>query len=484
VRVVPAIAALLIGALVSQLEITVVGTAMPDITAELHDHERYPWVFAAYLAAYSATVPAAGMIADTFGRRRAYLLSLGLLGVGAIICAASTSMAMLIVGRLFQGAGAGSIAISAQTIMGDLFSIEQRARVQGYMSAVLAAGTAIGPALGGFFVTHASWRWAFLVALPVVVVAAGLFLYGYAESPRSPGARPMNWRGALLLTLTLGALLSAFAGHQLDPRLLALAAALAVPFLLFERRASRPILPPDLFRSRTFLLPTVTVALLTAVQFTILAFMPLYLQGALGMAPTAAGYLQGAPVAVLASLAAFTTGRIITRLGYHVAIRLGACMLLAAPVCAAAAAYLELHGGGGTLGPALLVIAGQSALGASLGLAVTGAMISIQNQVAHERRGTATASLQVMRGIAAAVAPVVVGAAYLASIRDQGLPIPPEQFLNQKALATLDPAAVAVARDGLGVALRALLGPLIACGALTVLAAWLVPRTRPAPGGA
>ena len=473
VRTTATVIALLIGALIVQVEITVVGTAMPDISAELRDVTLYPWVFAGYLVTYTATVPAFGMLADTIGRRTCYSISLVLLAAGSAMCGLAGSMELLIAGRLLQGVGAGALFVTAQTILGDLFSVEKRARVQSAFGLVGAIGAAAGPALGGWFATHASWRWAFLVNLPVAAACAALFLFGFRETTRR-AAQPPNWRGSLLLTATLCALFAGVGKEGVNPSLLALAAALAVPFFFFERRSPRPILPPDLFRNPAFSLAAVTVMFVGGVQVAYLAFVPLYLQGVAGLSPMASGYIIAVPVTLVVTLSTFFVGSLIQRHGYRPALRAGAAFVLMATLSTSAAAWHAAdHPGALAL---VLVLLGQAFLGASMGVAVTAAIICVQNQVGPERRGTATASLHLLRGVGATLTPAILGALYLASLRGQHLGIEPERFLNQKILSELDPDALASARAGLGTALRSLLPPLIGVGALAVVASLFFPR--------
>jgi len=475
-RPVPTVAGLLIGAMLVQIEITIVGTAMPDISAELRDVTLYPWVFAGYLVAYTATVPAAGMVADTIGRRAAYLLSLLLLGAGSLVCALAGSMEMLIAGRLIQGCGGGAIFVTTQTILGDLFSIEKRARVQSAVALIAAVGAATGPAIGGWFVTHASWRWAFLVSIPIAAAAAVAFLVGFVDTARrSP--RPANWRGTALLTLTLCALFLGIGKDRLNPALLALAAALAVPFFYLERRSPRPILPPDLFASPAFRLGALTVFFVSGIMVAYMAFLPLYLQGVVGLSPSAAGYLQAVPLTVSLTICTFFVGKLIKAHGYRPALRAGACFALAATAATALAAWYHAAHPDSALPLALAVLA-QAALGASQGTAITAVFICVQDQVGAERRGTAMAGLQLVRGLGNTLTPAVLGVLYLAALSSQHLAVEPEQFLNQKVQGRIAPDALAAARAGLGVALRALLPVLVGLGALAVVTSLFFPRAR------
>src|SRR5665647_3896254 len=148
--------ALIIGTLITQVELNVVGTAMPDISAELHNFSLYPWVFAGFLVANTATAPAFGMLNDTAGRKLTYLASMALIVGGSVLCGVAGSMEVLIAGRLLQGCGSGGLFITAQTLLGDLFTTEKRARMQSAVWLASAVGAAAGPAVGGWIVMHLS----------------------------------------------------------------------------------------------------------------------------------------------------------------------------------------------------------------------------------------------------------------------------------------------------------------------------------------
>jgi MFS family permease len=472
-RVVPTVVSLLIGTLIVQIEINVVGTAMPAISAELNNFSLYPWVFAGYLVAYTATVPFAGMLNDVFGRKAAYLTALALAAGGSLMCGLADSMETLIAGRLIQGAGGGALFVTAQTILGDMFTMEKRARLQSVVGLVAAVGASFGPALGGWFVLYSSWRWAFLVTLPVVAVTTGLFLYGFTDTMKR-GNQAANWRGSILLTAVLAALLVGIGRREFNPPLLVLAVVLAVPFFWLERRAARPVLPPDLFANSAFRLAALTLFFVGSLQVSYMAFLPLYLQGVVGLSPSTSGYLQSVPITIAVTASAFFVGTLIKRHGYRLVLRIGASCGLLATVASVSAAWYSTADGALALG---LLVLGQVFLGVCLGLATTAAIICVQNQVVQARRGTATASLHFIRGMGNAFAPAILGVVLLAALpRDLGLA--PEQFLNQRTLAAagLDAAKLAAARAGLGIAFRTVLPILIGVGAMAVVMSLLFPK--------
>src|ERR671927_665502 len=155
--------ATLIGTFLAALDSTVVGTAMPTIVGDLGGLTLYPWVFASYLLAATVTGPVFGKLSDTYGRKPIYLSGIFLFLLGSVLAGTSQSMAALISFRALQGLGAGAVQPTAVTIVGDIFELESRARVQGLFGTVWGVSAGIGPAVGGLVTDYISWRWVFYI---------------------------------------------------------------------------------------------------------------------------------------------------------------------------------------------------------------------------------------------------------------------------------------------------------------------------------
>src|SRR5215217_8412821 len=163
----------LLGTALAALDGTIVGTAMPTIIGKLGGVELYSWVFSAYLLTSTTTVPIYGKLADLYGRKPVFLVGVAIFLAGSVLCGLSQSMVQLIVFRAVQGIGAGAVLPVTMTLIGDLFSIEQRARLQGFFSGVWGVSSVVGPALGGLITDHVGWRWVFYINLPFGLVSAG-----------------------------------------------------------------------------------------------------------------------------------------------------------------------------------------------------------------------------------------------------------------------------------------------------------------------
>src|SRR3954464_13526664 len=174
-------AGVLLGEFLGALEATIVGTAMPTVISSLGGLNHYSWVFSAYLITATVTVPLWGKLSDLYGRRLFYQLGIGIFLIGSILSGLSTSMTQLIVFRAIQGLGAGALVPLGMTIIGDIFTLEERARMQAFFSGVWGLASVIGPVVGGFITDQLSWRWVFFINLPVGIVAATIIGFALKE---------------------------------------------------------------------------------------------------------------------------------------------------------------------------------------------------------------------------------------------------------------------------------------------------------------
>ena len=289
------IALLLVTALAS-FESTVVSTAMPTIIGELRGLPLYSWVFSIYLLASTITMPIYGRLADVYGRRRVLMTATVVFLVGAVACALARSMPQLIVARGLQGLGAGGLVPIALTVSGDLYSLEERARVQAFFSGVWGFASLVGPLLGAFLTVTFGWRSIFTINVPLGLIALVLVATKMIES-RKPGSDPLDVAGALTLALGIGALLFAVlqrAGRRgpRDRGAPLLGCPRGRPARRFRAPAARrehPLIPPELFRHADTAAPYVGGVLLGTTIYGVDTFVPLFVQGARGGTAGAAG---------------------------------------------------------------------------------------------------------------------------------------------------------------------------------------------------
>ena len=398
---------LLLAMAVVALEQTVVSTAMPSIIAQLHGLDIYPWVFSAYLLASTVTTPVYGKLADLWGRKPILLFGLALFTVGSILSGRAESMPELIAMRVVQGMGAGAVGPMVLTLLGDLFSLEQRAKVQGWFSAVWGVSSVAGPLLGGYLTDQLSWRWVFYVTVPFSVVASWVLIQFVHETVKRDRPQTIDWPGAALLASGSTLLLLTILGGSSSSTLrvsafLTLAVALLAVFVLVERRVKDPILPPDLFVQRSIAAAIAGSFLIGALMFAIETYVPLYVQGVLGGKATEAG-------AVITSL--FLAWAISVAVAAKVVIRFGfrTTALVGMTLIALGMAGLAV----GAMFPSWSVRIFQVSLavtGVGFGPASLSCILNVQNEVDWNRRGVATGAIQFFRTLGGAVGVGALGA--------------------------------------------------------------------------
>ena len=288
---------ILIGMFLAALEATVVGTAMPTVIASLGGLELYSWVFSAYLLASTVSVPAWGKMSDVRGRRPMYLLAISIFLLGSILSGQAQTMTQLIVFRTIQGLGAGGLLPLAMTIVAELYTPVERARVQGYFSGVWGVASIVGPLLGGIITEQVGWRWVFYINIPFGLAAAFIIGTQLVEDRSHLRRRKVDVFGILSFTVsvTLLMLVLVRSENSFDPFALAnllLLAGSVVAMMLFvraERRAEEPLIPADLFRNRVFSGAAINGFLSGMALFGLISFIPLFVQGVIGTGPTEAG---------------------------------------------------------------------------------------------------------------------------------------------------------------------------------------------------
>jgi EmrB/QacA subfamily drug resistance transporter len=471
------VVALLLGLSLAAMEMTVVSTAMPTVVAELGGLSLYAWAFAAYLLATTVTVPIWGKLADLRGRKPVLLAGIALFLAGSAGCGAAGSMGTLIAWRAVQGLGAGAMQPVTFTIVGDLFDVYERGRMQGIFGAVWGLAGLVGPLVGGAIVHSLGWRWIFWVNLPFGLASAAVLAIAYHERPERHEHRLDVGGAALLAVVVVAALLAA---RSLDASLVAVpvAAVAAALFLLVERRAREPLVPLDLFRTRVMAVASLCGALMGAAMIGTVTYVPLWVQSVLGLPPTSAGAAI-APMAIGWPVASAISGRLVPRLGFK-------RLLVGGFATSAAAALLAAL----LLRPGLPLVAVQAIMalyGFGLGTANPPLLIAIQTSVDWNRRGVATASTLFFRTIGGALAVGILGGVLAHALARGGArPELVEKLLGPER-AGLDPALVAsvagTLQGAMGVVFWA--GAAIAAAALAaVLAFPHVPIPAPAAGRA
>jgi EmrB/QacA subfamily drug resistance transporter len=396
---------LLLGIFLAALEATVVSTAMPTVVASLGGLNHYSWVFSAYLLTSTSSVPLWGRLSDLYGRRRPYLAAIAIFLAGSVLAGISQSMLQLILFRALQGLGAGGLIPLALTIIGEIYTLSERTRMQAVFSSVWGVSSVVGPLVGGVITDNISWRWVFYLNVPIGLVAAVIVDRTLPEQAHGSRAS-VDWPGGVLLFLATTLVLVALTEASIVWALVA-AVALAA-FAHVERQAAHPILPFGLFRNRTVAVATAIGFLAGMTLFGALAFIPLLIQLNTGGSATSAGQIL-TPIYLMWVLASIVAARTILRVGVRVVTMAGTTAVFAAFT---ALPWLAVGSSRGA------VFADMGLMGTGLGLAMLSLLLAVQHSVSRKDLGVATSLNMFARSIGGAVGVAIMGAIVAAGVGD------------------------------------------------------------------
>ena len=438
-RIAAVIVAVMLGMLLSAVDQTVVGTAMPRIIADLNGLSHYAWVATAYLLASTASMPIWGKLSDGFGRKRFFILGMLIFMGGSALCGQANGMTELIAFRALQGLGAGAMMPISQAIIGDIFPPAQRARWSGVLMSVFAVATIIGPLLGGWITDNYSWRWVFYVNLPVGVAAltaAAVALPGHVSLHK----HRIDYSGATLLVAAAVPLLLAFswAGSEYAwsswqiVSLFAFSAAMWLAFYLRELRAAEPVINPRLFQNSIFRVSALASMLQSAAMFGAIMFLPLFVQGVQGKSATNSGIIL-MPMMLGAMVTSIGAGQVLAKTGRY------KWLVVAGFACVVAGAFLLSRMGIATSNVTLA--SDMVVMGLGLGIAMSSFTVIVQNQYPTHRLGEVSAGLQFFRSIGGTVGMAIFGTMLNNQFRTamlQNLPAPLQKLTHGKGAALLD----------------------------------------------
>ncbi len=403
----PVLISLMLATSLVALDSTIIATAVPSVVKSLGGFAEFPWLFSIYLLAQAVSVPIYAKVADMFGRKPVILLGIGLFLAGSILCGVAWSMPALIAFRALQGLGAGAVQPMSITIVGDIYSLEERARVQGYLASVWGVSAVIGPTLGGVFSEWVSWRWIFFVNIPMCFLAGSMLLRKFTEKvTRTP--HRIDYLGATLLTvgcslLILGLLEGGNAWAWNSPVsvvIFLVGAGSLVGFVFVERRAAEPVLPLWVFRRRVLVGGSAVSLTVGAVVLGLTSYVPTYVQVVLGAGPLVAGFAL-ATLTIGWPVAAALSGRLYLRVGFRSTALLGGVIALFGT---AATLTFGRTSSIWWVGVVCFVI------GLGLGLVASPTLIAAQSSVGWSERGVVTGTNMFSRSIGSAVGVALFGA--------------------------------------------------------------------------
>jgi EmrB/QacA subfamily drug resistance transporter len=393
------LATVMLAMFMAAIEATIVATAMPAIVSELGDFSLYSWVFSSYLLMNAVTVLIYGKLSDLFGRKPVLTVGIIIFLIGSLLCGLATTMEWLIIARFVQGFGAGAVMPIASTIVGDIYTKEERAKIQGFLSSVWGISAIMGPALGGLLVEYVSWRFVFWLNIPLgILTIIGLYLFLHENiEKRKP---QIDYVGAVLLTMSITTFMfilveGGIRFEWLSMPILLLGAftiLCLIAFVLYERKLEEPMMPFELWSERSILIANLTSLTTGIILIGLSTFLPTFVQGVAGLTLTTMSI--GWPIAAMIS------GRTILTIGFRTTSILGGISLLCGSVI-----FILLSG---TNSP-LFAATGSFLIGVGMGLTTTAFIVSIQSTVEWRKRGVATATNMFMRNVGSTIGAALLG---------------------------------------------------------------------------
>ena len=403
----PVLIALMMTLSLAALDSTVVTTAVPSVVRDLGSFSLFPWLFSIYLLTQAVTVPIYGRMADVFGRKPILYTGIAIFLFGSVCAGFSWNMVSLIVFRGVQGLGAGAILPGVQTVVGDQYSVPERARVTAYTASVWGISSVLGPLMGGAFSEYVTWRWIFFVNIPIAIFAVVL-LQRHLHEQIEKKPHETDYLGTVVLTLALAGIIFALleGGTQwawsspTELGLLAMGALLLGAWVMVERRAAEPMMPLFVVTRRSLAACNIASLAVGACLLGFSTYIPTWAQGVRGVSPIVSG-LTVASITLGWPVSAAKAGALYLRIGFRATAAIGALVALTGmALCCTLNARSAI----------LVAAAWGLVTGAGLGLLSTPVLVAAQSLVGWERRGVVTASNLFARTIGSALGIAVFGA--------------------------------------------------------------------------
>ncbi len=410
------LAALMFTIMLAAMDSTIISTAIPQIVGDLGGFSLFSWVFSIYLLAQTVTIPIYGKLADIYGRKPILIFGTVVFLIGSATSAAAWNMISLILFRGLQGLGAGSILATVNTIAGDIYTVKERAKIQGWLSSVWGMAAILGPTLGGAFAQYATWRWIFLINLPIGFISILLIVLFFKEKLEK---RPhhIDYRGAVMMLIAGTTLIfTLMQGGQSWPwislqsaGMFLLTAALIYLTIYLEKRSPEPIMPVWIWKNRILVGANLAVIGMGAMMLGPNMYLPIYSQSVLGLGAIAAGFVL-ASMSVGWPVASTLSGRLYLKIGFRDTAIIGTLIIILFSVIFILYPFKA---------PVWIFVANQVMLGAGFGLLSTPTLVGIQSIVKWGQRGVVTGSNMFSRYLGQSIGAAVLGGIFNTSMRSR-----------------------------------------------------------------
>ncbi|WP_347550597.1 MDR family MFS transporter [Pseudalkalibacillus hwajinpoensis] len=474
--------AIIIGMFMAAIEGTIVSTAMPGIVGDLGGFSQFSWVFSAYLLMSAITVLIFGKLSDLFGRKPIYTIGIIVFLVGSFLCGFAGSMEALIVFRLIQGIGAGAVQPIALTIVGDMYSMEERAKIQGYLASVWGISAIAGPALGGIFVQYIDWAWVFWMNIPLGILSLiGMLLFLHETIDKERKSIDYSGAGLLLVSVTSlmvvlieGGVHWEWSSTQIIVLLFVAALGIGL-FIKVEKRAIEPLMPLGIWRNPVIALSNSVTFTTGMILIGVSSFLPTFVQGVMERSPIVAGFTL-TTMSIGWPIASTIAGNLVIKIGFRTTSLLGGLSLIAG-----ATVYLFMTP---ALGP-VFAGAGSFFIGVGMGLTSTTFIVAIQSSVSWEQRGIATASNMFMRTLGSAVGAALLGGILNSRLQNylsgkegsENVTINSANLLlSESKRMNLEPSSLELLQTGLTISLKWVYGGVSVLALLSLVLVLFLPK--------
>jgi EmrB/QacA subfamily drug resistance transporter len=445
--------AVMLGLFLGALDQTIVGPALPTVVTQLAGNDIYVWAVTIYLLTSTISVPFWGKLSDLYGRKPMFIIGIVIFLVGSALSGLSQNMTQLIAFRGLQGIGAGSLFPIALAVIGDLFSPAERGRYQGLFGAVFGIAFIVGPLVGGFLTENISWHWIFYVNIPIGLVSL-FFIFRLLPTVKNPRAtRNFDILGGVIFTIATAFLLVGLTqkgqanaatrtlNDWTDPTVggfILIALVGIVLFIWAESRAKEPIVPLDLFRTRTYAASMLATFFAAFAFFGAIIFLPRWFQIVQGYSPTFSG-LALLPLMAGLIVSSVASGLIVARTGRYKWLTVGAIILMG--ISTALMTQLRADT------PVPIVWVWMLIAGLGVGPTFAVFTLIVQNAVPFRMLGVATSNLTFFRQIGGTVALAIVGTMFASSFQSELVPQLTGSGASPESLALMGQAAASGALD-------------------------------------